>query len=261
VTAGSAYSFKPTASDKEGNTLGFSIQNRPSWASFNTTTGLLSGTPSSSNVGTFSNVIISVSDGKSTSSLAAFSITVRSAGSNQPPKISGTPSTSVTSGSAYSFTPTASDPEGKTLTFSIQNRPGWANFGTSNGRLSGTPSSSQTGTYSNIIISVSDGTNKVSLPAFAITVKGVSSTGSATLSWTPPTRNTDGSSLSNLAGYKIYYGTSSSAMNKAVQISNPGVSSYVIDNLSPATYYFAVKAYNSAGVESQLSNTASKTIN
>ena len=67
--------------------------------------------------------------------------------------------------------------------------------------------------------------------------------------------------MSNLAGYKIYYGTSSSSLSKTVQISNPGVSSYVIDNLSPATYYFAVKAYNTAGVESQLSNTASKTIN
>jgi hypothetical protein len=261
ITAGSSYSFKPTASDKDGNTLGFSIQNRPSWASFSTSSGLLSGTPSSSNVGTFGNIVISVSDGKSTTRLPAFSITVRSSGSNAAPKISGTPATSVTSGSSYSFTPSASDPEGKTLTFSIQNRPSWANFGTSNGRLSGTPSSSQTGTYANIVISVSDGVNKVSLPAFTITVKGVSATGSATLSWTPPTRNTDGTTLSNLAGYKIYYGTSSSSLSKTVQISNPGVSSYVIDNLSPATYYFAVKAYNTAGVESQLSNTASKTIN
>jgi hypothetical protein len=85
-------------------------------------------------------------------------------------------------------------------------------------------------------------------------------TGSASLSWTPPTRNTDGSTLTNLAGYKIYYGTSSGALNKTVQISNAGVSSYVIENLSPATYYFAVKAYTTTGVESALSNTASKVI-
>ncbi|HEU4603937.1 MAG TPA: putative Ig domain-containing protein [Steroidobacteraceae bacterium] len=264
VAVGSKYFFKPSASDSDGNTLGFNIQNRPSWASFSTSTGQLSGTPTSSNVGTFSRIKIWVSDGKTSVALPSFSITVtKSSGTgtgNAPPKISGTPATSIASGSTYSFTPTASDPEGKTLTFSISNKPSWASFSTSNGRLSGTPSSSQTGTYSNIVISVSDGTNKVSLPAFAITVKSTATTGSATLSWTPPTRNTDGSTLTNLAGYKIYYGTSSGAMNKTVQISNAGVSSYVIENLSPATYYFAVKAYTTTGVESALSNTASKVV-
>jgi hypothetical protein len=260
VNVGSTYSFKPSASDADGNALGFSIQNRPSWTSFNTSTGQLSGTPKSSNVGTYSNIVIKVSDGKLTASLPAFSIMVRSTSSaDLPPKISGTPATSIASNSTYSFTPTASDPEGKTLAFSIQNKPAWASFSTSSGKLSGTPSNSQTGTYSNIIISASDGTNKASLPAFSIAVSDVA-TGSASLSWIPPTRNTDGSTLTNLAGYKIYYGTSSGALNKAIQISNAGISSYVVENLSPATYYFAVKAYTTAGVESALSNTASKTV-
>jgi hypothetical protein len=202
-----------------------------------------------------------VSDGKTSVALPGFSIKVSgsSGTSNSPPRISGTPARSIAVGSTYSFTPTASDPEGKTLTFSIQNKPAWASFSTSNGKLSGTPTSAQTGTYSSIIITVSDGTNKVSLPSFAIAVSDVA-TGSASLSWTPPTRNTDGSTLTNLAGYKIYYGTSSGALNKTVQISNAGVSSYVIENLSPATYYFAVKAYTTKGVESALSNTASKVI-
>jgi hypothetical protein len=264
ATVGRAYSFRPTASDPDGNTLGFSIQNRPSWATFSTSTGQLSGTPSRSHIGTYSNIVIRVSDGTATASLPAFSINVQSStsggGGNSPPVISGTPPTSVRTGAAYSFTPTASDPNGDKLTFSIQNRPSWATFSTSTGRLSGTPTSSHVGTYSNIVIRVSDGQTTVSLPAFAITVGDASTTGSATLTWTAPTRNSDGSSLTNLAGYRIYYGTSSSSMTRTIQISNPGTTTYVVNNLSPGTYYFSVRAYNSSGAESSPSNTASKRV-
>ena len=110
------------------------------------------------------------------------------------------------------------------------------------------------------MISVSDGTASASLPAFAISVTQVA-TGSATISWTPPTQNTDGSALTNLAGYRLYYGTNSASLTQSIQIANAGASSYVVDNLSPATWYFAVKAYNSSGAESDLSALASKTIN
>ncbi|HEY6641823.1 fibronectin type III domain-containing protein [Povalibacter sp.] len=261
VTVGGSYSFKPTASDPDGNSLGFTIANRPSWATFSTSTGQLTGKPASSNVGTFSNIVISVSDGKISKSLSAFSIAVKASGStNTAPTISGSPITAINAGSAYSFTPKASDANGDTLKFSVQNKPSWATFSTTNGRLSGTPSASQVGSYSNIVITVTDGKASTALKAFAIKVTAVSN-GSASLSWTPPTRNTDGSALSNLSGYRIYYGTSSSAMNKTVQLNNPSLSSYVVDNLSPATYYFAVKALTSNGKESAMSNTASKKVN
>lgn len=259
VTAGNSYSFRPTASDPDGNTLGFSITNRPSWATFSTSTGQLAGRPTSTQVGTYSNIVIRVSDGKTSVALPAFSIAVRaSTSSNTAPRISGTPLTSVRAGVAYSFTPTASDANGDTLTFSIANKPSWASFSTSTGRLSGTPSTSHVGTYSNVVIRVSDGKATASLPAFAINVTAVAS-GSATLSWTPPTRNTDGTSLTNLSGYRIYYGTSSSALNQTVQLNNPSLSRYVLENLSPGTYYFAVKAV-AGGSESALSNVASKRI-
>lgn len=258
ATVGTAYSFRPTAADQDGNSLGFSITNRPSWLSFNTSNGTLSGTPTSSNVATYSNIVIRVSDGQTSASLPAFSITVRAA-STGAPQISGTPVTSIRSGTAYSFTPTASDPNGDALTFSIQNRPSWATFATSNGRLSGTPTSAQIGTYSNVIISVSDGRTTTSLPAFAITVSDTAN-GSATVSWTPPTRNTDGSTLSNLAGYRIYYGTSASSLNQTIQIANAGTARYVVNSLSPATWYFVVRAYNASGGESASSSVGSKTI-
>jgi hypothetical protein len=80
ATVGSKYSVTPVAQDADGDTLAFSIQNRPSWATFNTATGELTGTPTAQNVGASANVIISVSDGKTTVALPAFSITVAQAG-------------------------------------------------------------------------------------------------------------------------------------------------------------------------------------
>lgn len=259
---GTAYSFTPSASDANGDRLTFSIYNKPSWAAFSTSTGRLSGTPSSSHVGTYSYIRIRVSDGKTTTSLPSFSIAVSAAStSNTAPKISGTPSTSVAVGSAYSFTPTASDANGDSLTFSISNKPAWASFSSSTGRLSGTPTSSHVGTYSSIVIRVSDGKVSTSLPSFSINVGAAgTSTGTATVSWTAPTRNSDGTTLTNLAGYKIVYGTSASSLSRTVQVSNAGLTRYVIEDLAPGTYYFAVKAYTSTGAESSNSSVASKTI-
>jgi len=259
VAVGQSYSFTPTASDSDGGqTLTFAIANRPSWAAFNTATGRLSGTPAAANAGIYSNVVISVTDGAATAALPPFTLTVAAA--NRAPVISGAPTTSVTAGQAYGFTPTASDPDsGQTLTFSIANRPSWATFSTATGRLSGTPTASQVGTYSGIVITVTDGTLSASLPAFSITVADVQ-TGSATLSWTPPTLNEDGTAITNLRGYRVYYGTSSSNLNTVLDIPNSGTTRAVVENLSPATWYFALKAYNTSNVESSFSNIASKTI-
>ena len=177
----------------------------------------------------------------------------------QPPTISGTPATSVGVGSTYRFQPTASDPNGDTLAYTITNRPSWATFNTTSGLLSGQPTLANVGTYSNIGISVSDGTTRVNLPAFSISVVQASS-GAATLTWVPPTTNTDGTALTNLAGYRIYYGTSSNSLTQVVQVPTAGVSSYVLTGLSSGTYYFGVRAYNTSGAESDYSNLASKTI-
>jgi hypothetical protein len=164
----------------------------------------------------------------------------------------------VTIGSSFSFRPTASDANGDALTFSISNKPSWASFSTSTGQLSGTPSSSHAGTYSNIVISVSDGKVKTSLAAFSIDVTQATM-GSATLSWTPPTENTDGTALTNLAGYRILYGSSASSLSKSVSVANAGVTTYVID-LVPGTYYFAIKAYTATGAESATSNVVAKVV-
>jgi hypothetical protein len=258
ATAGTAYVFTPVGSDPDGNTLRYSIQNQPGWASFNTNTGRLSGTPAAANVGTSARITISVTDGTATVSLPSFTIQVAAA-ANRPPTISGVPLLETVVSALYSFQPSASDPDGNTLTFSIQNRPSWATFNTATGRLSGTPGLLDILSFSNIIISVSDGTATVSLPSFNLAVIALGN-GTATVSWTAPTQNTDGTPLADLAGYRIVYGRSAGNLDQSATVSNPGLTSFTIDGLSIGTWYFGVVAVNAAGAESGVSNVATKII-
>ena len=87
-----------------------------------------------------------------------------------------------------------------------------------------------------------------------------SSNGSAVVSWTPPTTNTDGSALTNLASYRVIYGTSSSSLTRSYTVSDPTARTATVGSLTPATWYFAVKVVNSRGVESAQSNVASKNV-
>jgi len=83
---------------------------------------------------------------------------------------------------------------------------------------------------------------------------------SVTFSWTPPTENSNGSQLTNLAGYKIHYGTASQDYSEVVALNNPSLNRYVLDSLPRGTYYFAITAYNSAGIESPLSGEITATL-
>jgi hypothetical protein len=209
-------------------------------------------------VGTHSNIVISVSDGALSSGLPAFSITVNAI--NSAPTISGNPPAQVNAGGQYSFTPGASDPDGDNLTFSVSGLPGWASFSTSNGSITGTPSDANVDIYNNISITVSDTSNaSATLGPFSISVNAVS-LGSVTLSWTPPTKNDDGSDLIDLDGYRIYWGTTPGSYPNSVTLDNPGLSSYVVDNLVPGTYEFVATSFNTAKVESVYSNPATKTV-
>ncbi len=182
----------------------------------------------------------------------------------QKPSIQGSPPASATVGQVYSFQPQASGGAGS-LSFTIANKPAWAAFNASTGQLSGTPTASDVGTDANIEISVTDGTNVVSLPPFNITVAQApvaqGGPGTVTLSWQPPTENTDGSPLMNLAGYNIHYGTQSQDYTSTVKVSNPGLTTYVLQSLPKGTYYFAVTAYNSSGVEGEYSPEVSAAVN
>ena len=87
-----------------------------------------------------------------------------------------------------------------------------------------------------------------------------SSARAATLSWEAPTTNTDGTALTDLAGYRIYYGANADNLSQSVQINTVGLQTYVMDDLEPGTWYFAVMAVTADGAESALSDIVVKTI-
>jgi len=84
---------------------------------------------------------------------------------------------------------------------------------------------------------------------------------SLTLGWVAPTENSNGTPITDLAGYKIHYGTASANYTKVVAVSNPSLSRYVLDSLESGTYFLAITAYNSKGIESTLSGEISATLN
>lgn len=180
-------------------------------------------------------------------------------GGNGAPTISGQPGSTVAVGEAYTFQPVANDPDGDELTFTVANAPSWTSFDSSSGRLSGTPAAEDVATYEDITITVSDGSASATLGPFSITVTEMGA-GTATVSWTPPTTNTDGSTLTDLSGYEVRYGRAEHDLSRTVEIDNPSMTRYVIENLTSGTWYFAVSAVNSEGIAGPLSTIGSKTI-
>lgn len=112
ATVGQAYNVTPQATDADGDMLAFSIQNKPQWADFNTATGNLSGTPGAQAAGAVSNVVISVSDGKASAALPAFSITVAAAATQAP---SATPAAAAPSTAVLSWDVPTQTTSGATL--------------------------------------------------------------------------------------------------------------------------------------------------
>lgn len=82
----------------------------------------------------------------------------------------------------------------------------------------------------------------------------------AKLSWETPTTNADGTTLDDLAGFKIYFGTSSGNYTEMIEIRDPKKTDYTLENLALGTYYFVAIAYDTEGNESDFSNEVSKTI-
>lgn len=101
-----------------------------------------------------------------------------------------------------------------------------------------------------------------SAPSSAVSTAATapSSQTSVTISWLAPDTNANGSALTDLAGYRIFYGTNAAALRTQIDVPSIGLTDYVIDGLDPnTTYYFAMRTYNSAGVESPSSAVVSMT--
>ena len=279
IPAGFPYVFKPTVSDPEGDAVTLQVQGAPRWATFESSTGELRGTPTDADVGDVTGIVIKASDGKATTTFGPFSVKVKrpttptgTAGS-RPPTIGGTPPTTVAAGSGYSFQAVGADPDGDRLTYGATNLPSWLGINTANGILSGTPSAAQVGVYPNITISVTDGNSSATLAAFTITVTAptvvsttpasttsTTGTGTATLVWQRPVQNTDGSVLQDLSGYIIKYGTDPAALSQTITLTDPDATGFTLQNLGRGTWYFTVAALTRAGLESDLSPLVSKTI-
>ncbi len=176
-----------------------------------------------------------------------------------PPVISGSPAAAVAVNSMYSFVPLASDPNGDALNFSVAGLPTWADFDSATGRLWGTPDQTHTGYYEGIRISVTDGEAVVALAEFGGDVDAQAA-GFATVTWSAPEENADGSALNDLAGFKVYYGTALGNYPQVVDIGDPAATSYRIENLASGTHYFVVTAYDINELESAPSAAASKVI-
>jgi hypothetical protein len=180
--------------------------------------------------------------------------TSSSSAPNTPPKISGSMPGSVEVGKAFSFVPTATDAERDTLKFKITSKPSWATFDPATGRLMGTPKRTDVGSHEDIVISVTDGKATASLPKASVSVSAAAAASAVdvTISWEPPTQNTDGSAA-KLSGYKLYYGKASQQYSKSVAITNAGLTRYVLEDLTPGKYFFSIAAVSSAGIESPYS--------
>ncbi|MCK5913938.1 MAG: tandem-95 repeat protein, partial [Desulfuromusa sp.] len=166
VTENSQLIFVVSATDINGDSLTYSASGLPTGAVFDAVQQRFSWTPDYTQSGNYT-AYITVTDGLFSDS-ETVEITVTN--SNRPPVISGSPGSSVMVTTGYSFVPTASDPDGDSLTFSIANKPSWATFNSTSGELSGTPTESQVGANSTIVISVSDSLGNASLAPFSVDV-------------------------------------------------------------------------------------------
>ncbi|HPD95905.1 MAG TPA: endonuclease, partial [Tenuifilaceae bacterium] len=170
ATVNTAYSYNITATGGDGSAITISTTTKPDWLTIASTgdgTAILSGTPSSGDVGT-GNVVLSASDGTN-STTQSFSITVSD--NTTTLSFTSTPITSATVNTAYSYNITATGGNGSTITISTTTKPDWltiASTGDGTAILSGTPSSGDVGT-GNVVLSASDGTNSTT-QSFSITI-------------------------------------------------------------------------------------------
>ena len=171
VNEDSAYSYTFTASDIDADDLlTLSATTLPAWLSFNSTSGVLSGTPTNDNVGQHA-VALTVSDTAGSSETQSFTITV--ANVNDAPAISSSAITSVTESQAYSYTFEANDIDiGDSVTLAATTKPAWLSFNEETGVLSGTPSNNHVGDHS-VVLTATDSSGVVTTQSFTITVANV----------------------------------------------------------------------------------------
>ena len=179
---------------------------------------------------------------------------------NSAPTIAGSPPSNILEGELYEFTPSASDPDGDTLEFSIARKPAWASFDRATGRLSGTPGRRgcrQFHQHRHLGLGrqglrIACGLQYLGQPDCCRHSDAVTGIRRPKMPTAPR--------LTDLAGYRIYYGRNPNNLERSIVVDNPGLTRYVVENLTPARWYFSMTSVNSGGIESARSATVSKTI-
>lgn len=179
---------------------------------------------------------------------------------NRVPVISGVPPATATLSVPYVFVPNTIDPDNDLLTFAIANLPAWMSFNAKTGQLFGIPSAADAGVHANIKISVTDGTSISSLAPFSIAVNIAGATGSARLRWVAPTQTANGEPITDLAGFRVYYGLRQPQLDNVLDVPDASATQVTIGNLGPGTWYFAITAYTVGKIESERSNVVLKSI-
>jgi len=131
----------------------------------------------------------------------------------------------------------------------------------STGTSSSVPPQTVADTGSGTSTTTTGGSSSTTAPPATPPTSTPASSSNVTFGWQAPTENSNGTPITNLAGYKIHYGTASQQYTQVVEVSNPSLSRYVMDSLPSGTYYFAITAYNAQGIESALSGEVSTTLN
>jgi beta-glucanase (GH16 family) len=185
VVINNLYTYTLKATDMDGDDLTLAASVLPQWLSFNSTTGLLSGTPTTTDIGVH-NVSLTVSDGNERV-IQAFSITVLSP-PNTTPSIISQADRFITAGGTYLYNLQVSDAEGDALTLSVISAPDWLTFNSASGLLSGVPTAENIGSY-NVTVMASDRSNSTT-QTFRITVRAAQAnvetgfkSGGGSLSW------------------------------------------------------------------------------
>jgi trimeric autotransporter adhesin len=225
------------------------------WSSTNATSCIASGGWSGNQ---------STSGSKSTSALTAttsFMLTCTGTGGSASQSVTVTVSAAPPSVSLSAGPASVARGGSSTLTWSSTNATactasgGWTgSLATGGAKATGAVNATTTYTLS------CTGTGGTATQSAIVAVTTSTSGGTATVTWVAPTINTDGTPVTNLSGYTIYYGTSQSDLTQSVVVSGAATLNYEVNGLASGTWYFAVAADASDGTQSAMSNVGSKTL-
>jgi hypothetical protein len=177
------------------------------------------------------------------------------------PVLTGVPAPTVLVDHLYAFSPTVSNPGFSALTYLAVNKPQWLELETYQGipYLYGNPGASDVGQYDDISLVGYNDNGSAAVGPFSIEVVPADRPW-ARLTWEPPRLNTDGSALTDLAGYRIYHFLPDSFSFAVTELMDPDATEYLVGNLASGTNYFCMTAIDSAGQESTYSAIVSTTV-